>query len=77
VKLALLLSVAEDEPIEGCSVANWLLDEAAVRALRERGLKVFAWTVDDPQRARELVSFGVGGIITNTVGPIAAALRAG
>jgi glycerophosphoryl diester phosphodiesterase len=77
VKLTLLLSVAEDEAIEGCSVAHWLLDQAAVSALQERGLKVFAWTVDDPQRARQLVEFGVDGIITNAVAPVADALRHG
>jgi glycerophosphoryl diester phosphodiesterase len=75
-KLTLLLSVARDEPrIEGCSVAQWLVDRPRVEALRDRGLKVFVWTVDDPQRARQLVDWGVDGIITNTATAIRAAAR--
>ena len=36
-----------------------------VTAAHDRGLSVNVWTVDDPERMRELEAFGVDGIITN------------
>lgn len=39
------------------------------------GLEVFAWTVDDPRRVRELVEMGVSGIISDDAPRLAAALR--
>lgn len=35
-----------------------------------RGLKVWIWTVDDPQRAAELIRWQVDGLITNAPGTI-------
>ena len=32
---------------------------------RDAGLRVYPWTVDDPDRMRALVELGVDGIITN------------
>lgn len=37
-----------------------------VDAAHEAELKVYTWTCDDPKRMKELISFGVDGIITNT-----------
>lgn len=37
----------------------------ALQVLRERALPVVVWTVDEPQRMRELLRAGVAGIITN------------
>lgn len=39
--------------------------EGFVREARRHGLPVHVWTVDDPDRARELWRRGVNGIITN------------
>ncbi len=53
----------------GCSsinAANVVVDAGFVRRANEAGLEVFVWTVDDADRIRELASFGVDGIITNT-----------
>jgi glycerophosphoryl diester phosphodiesterase len=36
-----------------------------VARAHEQGVKVNSWTVDDPDRMRELASFGVDGIVTN------------
>ncbi len=41
------------------------LNEDVIKELREAGIKVNAWTVDDPARAEELASFGVDFITTN------------
>jgi len=42
-----------------------LIDPALVEAARERDIRLYAWTVDDPARARELVALGVDGLCTN------------
>ncbi|HYH98198.1 glycerophosphodiester phosphodiesterase [Hyalangium sp.] len=39
------------------------------------GLRVAAWTVDEPARARELAEMGVSYLITNRPGPLREALR--
>ncbi|NNE11290.1 MAG: glycerophosphodiester phosphodiesterase [Ilumatobacter sp.] len=41
------------------------LDQAGVRRAHAAGLGVMPWTCDDPDRMRELVSWGVDGICTN------------
>src|SRR5581483_821406 len=42
-----------------------LVDAALVLAARRRGLRVYTWTPDDPQRIAELAALGVDGICTN------------
>ncbi|WP_223636913.1 glycerophosphodiester phosphodiesterase family protein [Corallococcus sp. EGB] len=46
-----------------------------VAAWNDAGLRVAAWTVDDPQRARELRDLGVSYLITNRPGLVREALR--
>ncbi|HDG1666596.1 TPA: glycerophosphodiester phosphodiesterase [Kluyvera ascorbata] len=49
-----------------------LLDEARVDALREAGLRILVYTVNNPQRAAELLRWGVDCICTdaiNIIGP--------
>ena len=41
------------------------VDAAFVRKAKSAGLKVYIWTVDDPDAARELAAAGVDGITTN------------
>jgi len=36
-----------------------------VKAAHEIGLAIHAWTVDDPDRMRELAAWGVDSLITN------------
>lgn len=42
-----------------------LLTKDCVDRMHESGLQVYCWTVDDPARMRELIDWGVDGIITN------------
>jgi glycerophosphoryl diester phosphodiesterase len=42
-----------------------VVSRAAVRTVQHAGGKVFTWTVDTPQRMRELQVLGVNGIATN------------
>ncbi len=50
-----------------------LIDEALVLAAHERGVKVIAWTENDPDRARLLASWGVDGVCTDVPATIRAA----
>jgi glycerophosphoryl diester phosphodiesterase len=50
------------------------LTEAAIRMAHGRGLAVNAWTCDEPDRIRELMSWGIDGICTN-VPDVALAIR--
>ena len=36
-----------------------------IAAIHARGLKAWVWTVDDPNRWRELLAWGIDGMITN------------
>ena len=42
-----------------------VVSRSAVKAVQQAGGKVFTWTVDAPQRMRELQALGVDGIATN------------
>ncbi len=44
------------------------LTAAAVHAAHEKGLAVWAWTVNEPERAAELYAMGVDGVISDRVG---------
>jgi glycerophosphoryl diester phosphodiesterase len=47
----------------------------SIALAHEKGLRVFIWTIDDPDEAERLVKLGVDGIITNDVESIAKRLR--
>ena len=47
-------------------MAHWLLvTPRLVRAVKDAGGDLYAWTVDDPERIAELARLGVTGIISN------------
>jgi len=44
---------------------NDALGKEEVQRIKAAGLGCYVWTIDDPERARQLVRFGVDGITTN------------
>ncbi len=55
-------------------VWNEAVTPEGIRAAHDGGLKVWVYTVDDPEKARALVALGVDGIITNRPALIRGAL---
>ncbi len=53
------VSAQADHPYDG------MVNQAYITRAKKRGHRVNVWTVDDPERARQLVDWGVDGIITN------------
>jgi glycerophosphoryl diester phosphodiesterase len=67
-KLDLFLSVVErDTRPRGVSCRHGLLNPRTIGQLHQRGLLVVAWTVDDLDRAHQLVEWGVDGLTTHNV----------
>lgn len=46
----------------GVSIQHSLLDAARVERLKAQGLRIYAWTVHDPDRAKLLAEWGVDGV---------------
>ncbi len=46
-----------------------LLNRRQMEEYRQMGLKIITWTVDDTDRSRKLLDWGVESVITNTVTP--------
>jgi glycerophosphoryl diester phosphodiesterase len=57
----------------GVEVAG--IDRPLIEAAHRAGLRVFAWTVNDPRDAQALVAAGIDGLITDRPDAIAAAVR--
>jgi glycerophosphoryl diester phosphodiesterase len=52
--------------LEGLNVwSGEILDQEFVGKVRQSGLLLYVWTVNDPARAKELISWGVDGITTD------------
>ncbi len=62
----LLISKAKDAKLDGLDL-DWKFpfDAAFVKKVHDAGLKLHAWTVDDPDVAARLKAVGVDGITTN------------
>jgi len=53
------------DPPAMVSIRHVLLDATLIGDLKERGVMIIAWTVDDRRRARELLRWQVDGIVSN------------
>jgi glycerophosphoryl diester phosphodiesterase len=70
-----LIQMARDQGLDGLDVHFAGVTEEFARAVRAAGLKLYAWTVDDPDEAVRLVRLGVDGITTNRPGWLRAQLQ--
>jgi glycerophosphoryl diester phosphodiesterase len=67
---------AQEAGLDGLDLgANWPWNEAFVKQIRDAGLEVYVWTVDDPEKAKMLAELGIDGITTNEVTVMRAALK--
>ncbi len=64
---ALLRRAQEPFPPAGTSIRHTLLSPDLVAGLHAAGLEVYAWTVNSRHRARELISWGVDGLIADNL----------
>lgn len=65
-------------PARGSDAAQLPLSLARpwiVHRMKSLGLRVDFWTVDDPERARQLIALGADGLMTNDPARLVAALR--
>lgn len=54
--------------LDGVTIRHSVLDADNVAWLRDNGLVIFAWTVNDLPRANELIGYGVDAITTDNLG---------
>ncbi|HKG59442.1 MAG TPA: glycerophosphodiester phosphodiesterase [Pyrinomonadaceae bacterium] len=64
------LQMAERLPV----LRFWLLTRGFIRKAHDAGLKVHAWTIDDPEDMQRAIINGIDGIITDFPGPLRAIL---
>lgn len=50
---------------DAIGVSKFFINRRLVEEAHNNGLHIFAWTVDDPARCRELKGLGVNGVVTN------------
>lgn len=67
-----LLHIPYRPPVEALQISErlpvlriWLLSRGFIRKAHNAGLKVHAWTVDDPSDMRRAIANGIDGIITD------------
>jgi glycerophosphoryl diester phosphodiesterase len=61
-----MIAQAKDAGANGLDVAaKECVDAAMVKQVHDAGLKLLAWTVDDPKLASRLAQIGVDGVTTN------------
>jgi len=52
--------------LDGLDVqARKYLNKDVIQSVKNSGLKIYTWTVDDPERAKQLYQAGIDGITTN------------
>tara|TARA_B110000037_G_C17090326_1_gene493742 strand:- start:973 stop:1731 length:759 start_codon:yes stop_codon:yes gene_type:complete len=73
VSIAIL---TEDDPLDAIPIAKQLnavainpeyvsLNTGNIDKIKKEGLKIFTWTVNDPQEIKDVITLGVDGIITD------------
>jgi glycerophosphoryl diester phosphodiesterase len=70
-----MVGLAADQGHRAINPWDELVDAAYIEAAHQAGLAVNVWTVNDPDRIRQLAGWGVDGIITDVPDIAIAALR--
>jgi glycerophosphoryl diester phosphodiesterase len=61
-----LIARVQQTGLDGLDIeASKKIDEKFIARVRRAGMKLYVWTVDDPEEARRLLAGGVDGIATN------------
>lgn len=69
-----VIAAARHADVHGLDLSEkWPLDPQAVARIRQAGLQLYVWTVDDPAAAKRFATLGVDGITTNRPAAIRAA----
>ncbi|MCK4855849.1 MAG: hypothetical protein KAT31_16330 [Bacteroidales bacterium] len=59
------ISRAGEAGLDGLNFRHKGISNEYVEAVHRSGMKMFAWTVDDPEEAARLIEFGIDGITSN------------
>lgn len=62
------IAVAAEAGLDGISLHFSIISSEVMKRAAEKGLDVYAWTVDDPAEAKRLTALGVKAITTNRPG---------
>lgn len=64
-----LLKIAADEKFDGVNIENSsILTKSFILEANRNNLEVYCWTVDNLERAKELIANGINGVTTNRTG---------
>jgi len=74
---ALLRRLEAGQAVHGICIEHRFLDAEKIRLLRDKGISVYCWTVDDRAEARRLLAKGVDGIISNDLSLLASLAEVG
>jgi glycerophosphoryl diester phosphodiesterase len=76
VNIEKIIKMVRQHQFNGVDVwAGKLLTKEFIRAFKDAGLLVYAWTVDDPVIANILIGYGIDGITTNSASWMTAQLH--
>jgi glycerophosphoryl diester phosphodiesterase len=71
-----IIRMAKKLQLDGVNVwCGKLLTEEFIRVFKDAGLLIYAWTVNDPVKAFQLIKFGIDGITTDRAGMMAEKLH--
>jgi glycerophosphoryl diester phosphodiesterase len=62
--------------IETVGLHHAIITPEVLAGFKDSGIAVYTWTVDDAERARQLIDWGIDGLISNDLGLLAALERA-
>ena len=69
MELSELIAKSKKAGLDGLDLSHdWPMDSAFVKQVRDAGLKLYSWTVDDFETAKLHRDLGLDGITTNRPG---------